>query len=97
VRDDETAGQPAAGTGYAVNIRKFVLRAASLHGLVELGSITPAAAAYLEAAVRAGLNILVAGGTQAGKTTLLNSLAAAIPGGERVVTVEEVFELTSGG
>ena len=43
--------------------------------------------------MRAGLNILVAGGTQAGKTTLLNCLAAAIPGGERVVTAEEVFEL----
>ena len=77
----------------AVNIRKFVLRAASLGGLVELGSITPQAAAFLEASVRAGLNILVAGGTQAGKTTLLNCLAAAIPGGERVVSVEEVFEL----
>ena len=77
----------------AVNIRKFVLRATTLHGLVELGSVTPQAAAYLEAAVRAGLNVLVAGGTQAGKTTLLNCLAAAIPGGERVVSVEEVFEL----
>ncbi len=77
----------------AVNIRKFVLRAASLDGLVELGSLTQRAASFLEAAVRAGLNILVTGGTQAGKTTLLNCLAAAIPGGERVVTVEEVFEL----
>ena len=77
----------------AVNIRKFVLRAASLGGLVDLGSLTPQAAAFLDASVRAGLNILVAGGTQAGKTTLLNCLAAAIPGGERVVSVEEVFEL----
>ena len=77
----------------AVNIRKFVLRAASLHGLVELGSLPPSAARFLEACVRAGLNILVAGGTQAGKTTMLNCLAAAIPGGERVVSVEEVFEL----
>ena len=78
----------------AVNIRKFVLRAASLQGLVELGSsMPPRAARFLEASVRAGLNILVAGGTQAGKTTLLNCLAAAIPGGERVVSVEEVFEL----
>ncbi len=77
----------------AVNIRKFVLRAASLDGLVELGSMTPRAASFLETSVRAGLNILVTGGTQAGKTTLLNCLAAAIPGGERVVSVEEVFEL----
>ncbi len=77
----------------AVNIRKFVLRAASLQGLVDLGSMPPTAARFLEASVRAGLNILVAGGTQAGKTTLLNCLSAAIPGGERVVSVEEVFEL----
>jgi pilus assembly protein CpaF len=77
----------------AVNIRKFVLRAARLHDLVELGSLTPGAAAFLEASVRAGLNVLVAGGTQAGKTTMLNCLAAAIPGGDRVVSAEEVFEL----
>ena len=77
----------------AVNIRKFVLRAARLSDLVELGSLTARAAAFLEASVRAGLNILVAGGTQTGKTTLLNCLAAAIPGGDRVVSAEEVFEL----
>lgn len=77
----------------AVNIRKFVLRAARLSDLVELGSLTQRAATFLEASVRAGLNILVAGGTQAGKTTMLNCLAAAIPGGERVVSAEEVWEL----
>ncbi|MCL2541157.1 MAG: Flp pilus assembly complex ATPase component TadA [Nocardioidaceae bacterium] len=77
----------------AVNIRKFVVRAARLAELVELGSMTPEAAAFLEAAVRAGLNILVTGGTQTGKTTALNCLAAAIPGGERVITAEEVFEI----
>jgi len=77
----------------AVNIRKFVLKAARLHDLVELGSLTPQAAQFLDASVRAGLNVLVAGGTQAGKTTLLNCLAAAIPGGDRVVSAEEVFEL----
>jgi pilus assembly protein CpaF len=67
----------------AVNIRKFVVRASRLPDLVELGTLTPRAAAFLEASVRAGLNILVAGGTQ----------AAAIPGGDRVVSAEEVFEL----
>jgi pilus assembly protein CpaF len=77
----------------AVNIRKFVLRAARLSDLVELGSLSRQAAAFLEAAVRAGHNILVAGGTQTGKTTMLNCLAAAIPGGDRVVSAEEVFEL----
>ncbi|WP_147095107.1 CpaF family protein, partial [Nocardioides psychrotolerans] len=74
-------------------IRKFVLRAARLSDLVELGSLTPRAAAFLEASVRAGLNMMVAGGTQTGKTTMLNCLAAAIPGGDRVVSAEEVFEL----
>jgi pilus assembly protein CpaF len=77
----------------AVNIRKFVLRAARLSDLVELGSLSPQAARFLEASVRAGLNVLVAGGTQAGKTTMLNCLASAIPGGDRVISAEEVFEL----
>lgn len=77
----------------AVNIRKFLLRASTLDDLVELGSLSPDAARFLAASVRAGLNVLVAGGTQAGKTTLLNCLAAAVSGRERIVTVEEVFEL----
>ncbi|HWJ81895.1 MAG TPA: ATPase, T2SS/T4P/T4SS family [Nocardioides sp.] len=77
----------------AVNIRKFVVRATRLAELVDLGTLTPSAALFLEASVRAGLNILVCGGTQAGKTTMLNCLAAAIPGGERVVSAEEVFEI----
>jgi pilus assembly protein CpaF len=77
----------------AVNIRKFVLSLSSLDQLVAVGSLTEQAARFLEASVVAGLNILVAGGTQAGKTTMLNALCAAIPAHERVVTVEEVFEL----
>jgi pilus assembly protein CpaF len=78
---------------WAVNIRKFIVRATHLDELVELGTLTPAAAAFLEAATVSGLNIIVAGGTQAGKTTLLNCLAGAVPARERVVTCEEVFEL----
>jgi Flp pilus assembly CpaF family ATPase len=54
----------------AVNIRKFVLQAHSLDELVALGTITAHAARFLEAAVASGLNVLVSGGTQAGKTTL---------------------------
>jgi pilus assembly protein CpaF len=77
----------------AVNIRKFVVRAARLDDLVTLGSLSAQAAAFLDASVRAGLNILVAGSTQAGKTTFLNCLAAAIPGEDRVVSAEEVYEL----
>ncbi|MGN6129029.1 MAG: ATPase, T2SS/T4P/T4SS family, partial [Nocardioidaceae bacterium] len=75
------------------NIRKFVVRAARLGDLVGLGSLSDQAARFLTAAVVAGLNVIVAGSTQAGKTTLLNCLAAAIPGRDRVVSVEEVFEL----
>ncbi len=78
---------------WAVNIRKFVLRAHSLAELVNLDTLTDPAAQFLQACVVSGLNVIVAGGTQAGKTTLLNCLAAAIPASERVVTVEEVFEL----
>ncbi|WP_228255119.1 CpaF family protein [Ornithinimicrobium avium] len=78
---------------WAVNIRKFVVAADDLSDMVRLGSLTDHAARFLEAAVASGLNILVAGGTQAGKTTMLNCLAAAVPAHERVVTCEEVFEL----
>ena len=76
-----------------MNVRKFVVRASHLDDLVGLGTVTRQAADFLEAAVVAGVNILVAGGTQAGKTTLLNCLLAAVPARERVVTCEEVFEL----
>ena len=56
----------------AVNIRKFVVRASRLSELVELGSLTPQAAQFLEASVRAGLNILVTGGTQVYRKTLIS-------------------------
>jgi pilus assembly protein CpaF len=78
-----------------VNIRKFVVKAERLEDLVGFGTVTPHAAAFLDAAVQAGLNMLVSGGKQAGKPTLLNCLAAAIPAQQRVITVEEVFELTN--
>ena len=65
-------------------VRKFTVRVHRLQTLVELGSLSPRASAFLDASVRAGLNILVAGGTQTGTTTMLNCLAAAIPGGDQV-------------
>jgi pilus assembly protein CpaF len=84
---------PVTRQHMAVNIRKFVLGVPSLDELVRLGALTDRAARFLEAAVAAGSNVLVAGATQAGKTTLLNALCAAIPATERIVTAEEVFEL----
>jgi pilus assembly protein CpaF len=81
---------------WAVNVRKFVARANTLDDLVALDTLTQHAADFLEAAVVAGLNVIVAGGTQAGKTTLLGCLVAAVPARERVVTCEEVFELQIG-
>jgi pilus assembly protein CpaF len=80
----------------AVNIRKFVAHAHSLADLVVLGTLDEQSAMFLDASVAAGLNIVVSGGTQAGKTTLLNCLAASIPGAQRLVSVEEVFELQCG-
>ena len=78
---------------WVVNIRKHVAPATRLEDLVKLGSLTHAAAAFLHAAVVAGLNIVVAGGTQAGKTTLLGCLLNSVPATERIITCEEVFEL----
>jgi pilus assembly protein CpaF len=78
---------------WAVNIRKHLLRNLELTDLAKLGVMTPEVSEYLQSEVENGSNILVSGGTQAGKTTLLNALVSAIPTNERVITVEEVFEL----
>src|SRR5690625_3287513 len=78
---------------WAVNIRKYVARARNTTDLVNLGSLTAEAAKYLDAAVAAGKNILISGATNAGKTTMINALAGAIPSHEHVITCEEVFEL----
>lgn len=77
----------------SVNIRKFVVAASTLNDLVSFGSLPQVAADFLTASVEAGLNIIVAGGTQAGKTTMLGTLLNAIPATERVISCEEVFEL----
>ncbi len=78
---------------WAVNVRRFVMRPRHIGDLVPGGTLTDQAARFLEAAVLSGLNIIVAGGTQAGKTTLLNSLLGCIPASERIITCEEVFEI----
>ncbi|MFD1714181.1 CpaF family protein [Amnibacterium flavum] len=78
---------------WAVNIRKFGRGIRDLGQLVEAGSLGRDAAEFLRMGVLAGCNILVSGATQAGKTTMLGALLAAARPGERVVTVEETFEL----
>ncbi len=78
---------------WSVNIRRFVVRPRSIYDLVARGTVTPDAAQFLEAAVISGLNIVVAGGTQAGKTTLLNSLLGCVGSHERIISCEEVFEI----
>ncbi len=78
---------------WSVNIRKFIMTSKSLGGLVVANTLTDQAAAFLQACVVAGLNIVVSGATQAGKTTLMNALLNSAPSSERVITCEEVFEL----
>jgi pilus assembly protein CpaF len=80
---------PLAIDGPCVTIRRFAARP------VPLEAFAPGegCAAFLRWAVGAGWNVVVSGGTSAGKTTLLNALSGAIPAGERIVTIEETAEL----
>jgi pilus assembly protein CpaF len=78
---------------WAINIRKHLMRQKSLRELATMGVMTIEIADELSAAVKRGDNILVSGGTQAGKTTLLNALISETPLSQRVITIEEVFEL----
>ncbi|MEO6827428.1 MAG: ATPase, T2SS/T4P/T4SS family [Microbacteriaceae bacterium] len=78
---------------WAVNIRKFTRRIRELSQLVALGSLTQQSAEFLRMCVLAGQNILASGATQSGKTTLLNAMLAVARSNERIVTVEETFEL----
>ncbi|MGI6877939.1 CpaF family protein [Microbacterium sp. gxy059] len=78
---------------WAVNIRKFLPGAASLDRLVELGALSGSAAELLTAAMSEGRSTIVSGATHAGKTTMLGALVSACPPEQRIVTVEETFEL----
>jgi len=84
---------PSARRGTYLTIRKFSRDVMNLGRLVELGSISPAAREFLEICVRLHKNIIVAGGTGTGKTSLLNALSTAVPDEERIVVIEDSSEL----
>jgi len=78
---------------WSVNIRKFSRQIKTLHDLVSRQVLPLDAAHYLTAAMRSGATVLVSGATQAGKTTMLTALLHQAPPSDRVVSVEETFEL----
>jgi pilus assembly protein CpaF len=84
---------PVASSGPYVSIRRFQPSLLTASHLIELGAFSRDALALLESCVRSKLNIMVAGGTGSGKTSLLNLLATSIPPGERVVVIEDSKEV----
>ncbi|HVH64319.1 MAG TPA: ATPase, T2SS/T4P/T4SS family [Candidatus Dormibacteraeota bacterium] len=85
--------RPAAIHGPALTIRKFKDAVLGMEDLKHEGSLSPAMAEFLEAAVLGRMNILVSGGTGSGKTTTLNVVARFIPHNQRVITIEDAAEL----
>ncbi|TYP53773.1 CpaF family protein [Thermosediminibacter litoriperuensis] len=84
---------PISLIGPVITIRKFSREPFTVEDLVNFGTLTPRIATFLEACVKARLNILVSGGTGSGKTTTLNVLSSFIPATERIVTIEDAAEL----
>jgi pilus assembly protein CpaF len=85
---------PVSPNGPCITIRRFLQDKLTVEQLVELGSLTPQIAEFLSICVQASLNIVVAGNTSSGKTTLLNNLTQYIPDWERIVTIEDSAELS---
>lgn len=84
---------PLALKGPTITIRKFSKEPFTIENLIDFGTITRDMAIFLEACVKAKLNIFVSGGTGSGKTTTLNVLSSFIPDDERIVTIEDAAEL----
>ncbi|MCY4428929.1 MAG: ATPase, T2SS/T4P/T4SS family, partial [Rhodospirillales bacterium] len=84
---------PLALDGAAISIRRFVMRGASLEQMAERRVLSPAMAELFRIGVKARLNILISGGTGAGKTTFMNALSREIDHSERLVTIEDAAEL----
>ncbi len=87
------AKAPCARFGTTMAIRKFSQMVLDIDWLIELGTITAQARDYLKLAVNAEQNLLVAGGTSSGKTSLLNALSSFIPDEQRIVVIEDSAEL----
>jgi pilus assembly protein CpaF len=88
--------RPLALRGSAITIRKFSKSPLTLDNLIGFGAMTEDMGRFLTRSVVAKKNIVISGGTGSGKTTLLNVLSAAIPPGERIVTIEDAAELQLG-
>lgn len=84
---------PLSLKGPVLTIRKFVKNLVSIEDLLRKGTLTTHMALFLEAAVKARLNILICGGTGTGKTSLLNILSSFIDNHERIITIEDAAEL----
>ena len=84
---------PLSLTGPVLTIRKFAKNLETIDDLLLKGTLTNDMATFLEASVKAKLNILVSGGTGTGKTTLLNILSGFIGEDERIITIEDAAEL----
>lgn len=84
---------PIAIDGPVITIRKFPKETMTMEKLIQMGSITEEAEAFLKELVKAKYNIFISGGTGAGKTTFLNILSNYIPHNERVITIEDSAEL----
>lgn len=84
---------PCARKGICMSIRKFSKEALTLQKLIEFGSITEDAVAYLRASILCKRNLLVSGGTGSGKTSLLNAVSSLIPDDNRIIVIEDSAEL----
>lgn len=84
---------PLALNGPVLTIRKFKKELANIDDFLRSGALTPYMARFLEACVKAKLNIIICGGTGSGKTTLLNVLSSFIDESERIITIEDAAEL----
>jgi pilus assembly protein CpaF len=87
---------PLSLTGPLVTIRKFSRERLTMQDMIRLGTLTTETVEFLERCVQAELNMLIAGGTGTGKTTLLNAISEAIPDSDRIVTIEDAAELRLG-